>query len=434
MTIKIGILYTTLKIPMSSLTPRRQQTAFVNIQDNYGNTEPPPAFALFEFAFRPFFVFASLFAIIHLLFWVLVWLGSVSPTLTLGKNSLSPMLWHAHEMVFGYGYGVIVGFLLTAVTNWTGQKTLIRRPLMLMVLTWGMARIGFFFGGYGFIFAAVGDLLLSIWFAIEFTRPVIISQNQRQWGFVGKLILFIIANSLFYADLFGLLKNGSHYGVYLGFYLVLAVVMVMGRRVIPFFTQRALALSQPINNPRWLDTSSLILFTLFTLWETFFTYQYSQIMAWLCLILFILYTIRLFNWYQPGLFRHALIWVLWLSNAILYSGFLLKALSIWIPINPYLAIHAFALGGIGLMTVGMMARVSLGHTGRSVFQPPRWLSVLFILMTLAAVIRVLFPIFMPQLYRVWIMSSATLWVLTAVLFLLIYLPILLGPRADGKKG
>lgn len=391
-----------------------------------------PRFALFEFAFRPFFLFAVLFSLIHLLLWVMIWLGKVSiPTLPI-ITTLTPFLWHGHEMVFGYGYGVIIGFLLTAVTNWTGQKTPIRLPLALMFTLWLIARIGFITGGYGFIVAVVSESALGIWVLWAFTAPVIISGNQRQWGFVGKLALFIVANGLFYLGIFGVLSNAGHHGVFLGLYLVLAVVMVMGRRVIPFFTKRALGLSGDIANPRWLDLSSLVLFTLFCLWDVFFTP--NQVLGYLSLGLFILYSIRLFNWYQSGLFKHTLIWVLWVANAILFSGFLLKALSIFMGLNPFLAIHAFALGGVGVMTFGMMSRVSLGHTGRNVFKPSRLLIVIFLLLVLTAVVRVILPLFWVEYYRYWIMISATLWVIAGLIFLIIYTPILIRPRADGKPG
>ncbi len=418
----------------SAKPPPSGKASFVNIQELNINPKPLPPFSLFEFAFRPFFLLAGFFSIVHLPLWILVWLGKITPGLSIGTGAVTPFLWHAHEMIFGYSYAVIIGFLLTAVTNWTGQKTLIRKPLILMVLTWGIARIAFLFGGSAFFIAAVADSLLSIWFVVEFTRPVIIGKNQRQWGFVGKLIALFVANALFYAGLFGDIDNGLHYGVYLGLYLVLAIVMVMGRRVIPFFTQRALRLSQDISNPRWLDNSSLVLFSVFAVWDTFFPYRYQPILAGLSLALFCLYAVRLFNWYQKQLFQHPLIWVLWLASAILYSGFFLKALAGWGWVNPYLAVHAFALGGIGVMTVGMMARVGLGHTGRSVFQPPRGLPILFIFMILAAVIRVLMPILLPDLYHLWIMTSATFWILSVLLFLVIYTPILVRPRADGKAG
>lgn len=409
--------------------PKQSTTTFVPINERL-NSQKPPRFALFEFAFRPFFLLSVLFASIHLLLWVFIYLGKFP--LPTGSLMLTPFLWHGHEMVFGYSYGIVIGFLLTAVTNWTGEKTLVRRPLFVMTLLWLSARLGFLIGGGGFIIAAIADICLSVWVLYEFTRPVIIADNRRQWGFVGKLALLSMANILFYLGLFGFSFQGMHQGVYLGFYLIIAIILVMGRRVIPFFTQRALKLTENLKNPKWLDQTSLIGFTAFCLWDVFFfTVQGLAILAF---ILFFLYGLRLLNWYRVAVFRHPLIWVLWLSNALICLGFLLKGLSFYLDLSPFLALHTFAVGGIGVMTVGMMARVSLGHTGRNVFSPPKLITPLFILMVLATVARVAMPVLLPDLYTIWIMVSVTLWVLASVIFLGIYGTILIRPRADGKPG
>ncbi len=283
----------------------------VFIQINNLNDKPLPAFSLFEFAFRPFFLFAALFSIVHLLLWVLVWLGKIQ--LTLPAAGLSPFLWHGHEMIFGYGLAIVIGFLLTAVTNWTGQKTMIRTPLMLFFCLWLVARIAFFIGGYGFYVAAIADITVALWFLVDFTRPVLQTRNHRQYGFIGKIISLIFANGLFYLDILGMLPHsisqGASQGVYLGLYLLLAIVLVMGRRVFPFFTKRALGLQNDLKNPRWLDLSSITLFTIFCLWDVFFTA--NSYLALLSVILFFLYGLRLVNWYAQGLFKHPLIWVLW---------------------------------------------------------------------------------------------------------------------------
>ncbi|PID65117.1 MAG: NnrS family protein [Gammaproteobacteria bacterium] len=421
---------------MPQPSPPERKTTCIQI-DNLNNT-PLPAFSLFEFAFRPFFLFAALFSIIHLLLWVLVWLGKIQ--LTLPAAGLSPFLWHGHEMVFGYGLAIVIGFLLTAVTNWTGQKTMIRTPLMLFFCLWLVARIAFFIGGNGFYVAAIADITVALWFLVDFTRPVLQTRNHRQYGFIGKIAALIFANGLFYLDILGVLpqgisqgiSQGASQGVYLGLYLLLAIVLVMGRRVFPFFTKRALGLKNDLKNPYWLDLSSIILFTIFCLWDVFFTANHY--LALLSVILFFLYGLRLVNWYGQGLFKHPLIWVLWLANAIFFSGFLLKAAAIMGWINPFLNIHAFALGGIGLMTLGMMARVSLGHTGRNVFSPPKIVTPIFILFIMATFARVVFPLFFAQQYRLWIMLSLMLWAAAFLLFIISYAKALITPRVDGKPG
>ncbi len=417
---------------MTKQTPKKGHSTFISINDISTPKNKAPHFALFTLAFRPFFLLACVFSIVHLLAWIMVWLGKLNIDFPSTAASMTSFLWHGHEMVFGYSYGVVIGFLLTAVVNWTGEKTLSGTPLALMAGTWLLARIAFFVGGSGFFIAAVADLILSIWFAIEFTRPVVLTKNHRQSGFVSKLISLVIANGLFYLGLFGIIPNGERYGVYLGLYLILAIVLVMGRRVIPFFTKRALGLSEDLQNPKWLDITSIILFTIFAVWDTFYTP--NDTLAILSLTLFALYNIRLYNWYQKGIFEHPLIWVLWLAVSIFNLGFLFKALAILGLVYPYLFIHAFALGGIGLMTLGMMARVSLGHTGRSVFDPPKILTPIFLIMVAAISIRVILPLSLMSQYKILIMISVTLWAIAFGLFLSRYASMLVKSRVDEKLG
>lgn len=398
----------------------------INIEDTHLNKQKPPTFALFEFAFRPFFLLASVFSVIHLMLWVFVYVGRYLPEMS--NVVLSPFLWHGHEMVFGYAYAIIAGFLLTAVTNWTGQKTLIRKPLMLLMALWLAARMGFIVGGVGFVIAAVADIIVVTWVL----RPVIKTNNRRQYGFVSKLVLLLLAQILFYLGLFNVVDQGTTYGVYLGFYLCIAIVLTMGRRVIPFFIQRALGLSEDLKNPKWLDISSLVLFTIFSIWDTFFADHVG--LAVLSLVLFVLYAIRLFNWYGKGLFKHPLIWILWLSNGVLICGFILKATAVWGLNSPFLALHAFAFGGIAMMTLGMMARVGLGHTGRNVFAPPKRLTPAFICLLLAAIVRVILPLLLPQHYSLLIMLAVSLWLAAITIFLSYYAKVFIRPRADGKLG
>jgi uncharacterized protein involved in response to NO len=128
------------------------------------------------------------------------------------------------------------------------------------------------------------------------------------------------------------------------------------------------------------------------------------------------------------------LWVLFLGYGGAISGFLLKALTPVVPLSPYLAVHAFAVGGIGLMTVGMMARVALGHTGRSIQEPPRVLAPIFFLLAGAFVVRVLLPMFDAAHYVLWVGVSQALWLAAFGLLAAICAPILIKARVDGQPG
>ena len=108
---------------------------------------------------------------------------------------------------------------------------------------------------------------------------------------------------------------------------------------------------------------------------------------------------------------------------------------VWVlDLSPSFALHAFAVGGIGLVTMGMMARVTLGHTGRDVFAPPTALRAIFLLLLAAALSRVFGPLLLPAPYQLWLGLSQTLWVASFLAFLLLYGPMLMRPRTDGRWG
>jgi uncharacterized protein involved in response to NO len=134
------------------------------------------------------------------------------------------------------------------------------------------------------------------------------------------------------------------------------------------------------------------------------------------------------------LWKRPLLWILYLAYAAIIAGFVLKTAAYVGGLSATLAVHAFAVGGIGLMTLGMMSRVALGHTGRDVLAPPAALRPTFLLLVAALLVRVLLPVLMPSHYALWIVLSQGLWVLAFVLFLLVYTPVLTRPRVDGLDG
>jgi uncharacterized protein involved in response to NO len=156
--------------------------------------------------------------------------------------------------------------------------------------------------------------------------------------------------------------------------------------------------------------------------------------AALALVQVVLHSIRLQGWYHPLIWKNPLLWVLYLAYAWLILGFILKFLSLLLGISPWLAVHAFAYGGIGMMTLGMMARVSLGHTGRDVANPPTVLSGLFALLGLGAFIRVFLVWWLPNLQAVWVLTAQFLWMAAFAGLIWVYAPMWLQARIDGRPG
>ena len=127
-------------------------------------------------------------------------------------------------------------------------------------------------------------------------------------------------------------------------------------------------------------------------------------------------------------------WILYVGYAFFVVGFALKFLTLFLNISPLLSTHAFGFGGISVLTMGMMARVSLGHTGRNILQPPLGTSIAFILLVVGAITRVLLPIIAPSEYFLWIGISQLCWIIAFSIFFILFLPILIKSRIDGQPG
>lgn len=398
---------------------------FLNIQQP--GRKPKP-FALFNLGFRPFFLFAALFSIVSMSAWVAIYLGWTTPS----DSKLAPQQWHAHEMIFGYAMAVVAGFLLTAVRNWTNIPTLTGIRLALLLASWLLARVLTLLAPDQLIPVFILDVGFNLALAVAIAIPLVQTKQMKQLGIVAKIVLLGAANALFYLDALGLLDQGVRWGLYSGLYLILSLIFVMARRVVPFFIERGVGYPVQLVNHAWVDRSSLVLVLLFWLVDVFT--PWTPLASALAAALFVVHAIRLVGWHTPGVWKKPLLWVLFLGYGSAVLGFLLKALSAVLPLSPYLAVHAFAVGGIGLMTVGMMARVSLGHTGRSIQEPPRILPLILALLAVALALRVLLVWVLPQWYATWVELAALAWVLAFAIFVASYAPMLIKPRADGQPG
>ncbi len=385
----------------------------------------PSRLALWQLGFRPFFLAAGLFGVISVAVWMALYLFGRTPPVTAGALG-----WHAHEMIYGYAMAVVAGFLLTAVRNWTGRPTVTGWPLMLLALAWLAARI-LAFGGPLWLMAAA-DLLFQAGVLVAIVRPVVAVRQWTQAGILSKVLLLLVFNAVFYLGAGGWLADGVRWGIYSGLYLLIALILVMGRRVIPFFIERGIGGNVTVRNDSRVDIAGIALFVIY--WLMDLLYPKGWPMALVAAALFALHLLRLVWWHKSGIWSRPLLWVLWLAYAWIVAGFGLRAVAAVAGINPLLALHALSYGGLGMMTLGMMARVSLGHTGRNIHEGSRWLGPMFGLLFAGAVARVLLPIVMPEHYRLLIGVSQGLWMAAFALFVILYAPMLLRPRIDGQPG
>ena len=386
-------------------------------------------FPVLNLGFRPFFLAAGGFAVLSMLIWV----GLYQFGWTLRLNGLPATTWHAHEMLYGYAMAVAAGFLLTAVKNWTGVQTLHGIPLLLLFLLWLTARLLLLAGGGGvLVWAALADGLFNVLLVLALAWPVFKVRQFKQFGIVSKILLLTLANLLFYAGVLEIYPWGIQAGLYSGVYLIMALIFVMSRRVLPFFIERGVDQAVTLTNRDWLDGSSLFLFIAF--WLADIAKPDSLLVAVLAGLLCVLHAMRIAGWYAAGIWSRPLLWMLYLAYAALIIGFALKVAVYVFGISPFLALHAFTYGGIGLFTLGMMPRVTLGHTGRNILEPPAVVGWMFSVLVAGALMRVFMPLLDPGRYSLWMGLSQVLWILAFFLFLWVFLPMLWRARTDGQFG
>jgi uncharacterized protein involved in response to NO len=381
---------------------------------------------IFALGFRPFFLLAAFFAIFLMAVWVPAFVGGFAFDTYYGQIG-----WHSHEMIFGYAGGVIAGFLLTAARNWTGRPTPAGGLLAAIAGLWLLGRILPYFPGiipHGLI--ATVDLAFLPAVAVGIGMPLVRSGAGRNWIFLPLLAAFWAANCLVHAELLGLAPNLARKGIFLGLNLIVLLIVIMGGRVIPFFTERGLAGAAMKRWPviEWLSPLSVILFLLaeFFLPDSLLSASFAVLAA--CAN-----GVRLAGWYTPRYWRVPLLWVLHLGYAWIVAGFVLKAGAALGAAPPQFTIHAFTVGAIGVLTLGMMARVSLGHTGRPL-KVGLAMAMAFGLINLSGVTRGFLPILYPQWFPQLIVASGVLWIAAFVVFVILYMPILTRARVDGRPG
>ncbi|RTZ61649.1 MAG: NnrS family protein [Gammaproteobacteria bacterium] len=390
-------------------------------------TRPVPKLALFELGFRPFFAGATFMSAALML----TWLNNFTLGHPMMLSGLSGPFWHGHEMVFGYALAVAAGFLLTAIRNWTNIQTLRRAPLAVIFLLWLGARIGFLINAPLGLVAAM-DLLFLAGLTAAVFQPLLKARQWKNIGIASKIGLMLLANIVFYLGATGVIADGQRIGLFAGFYVILALIFTLGRRVMPFFIERGLDEPVVLPNKPWIDRSSLWLFLAFAIADIISPTHWTTLA--LAAALFIVHSIRFAGWYHPGIWKKPLLWVLMLGYGWMIAAFAIKILEAFVSLPPNLATHAFAIGAIGITTTGMMARISLGHSGRNIHQPPAIVAPVFLLLALAAVVRVVLPMLFAGQYMLWIGLSQGLWIAAFLLLFASYLPMWLKARADGRPG
>jgi len=359
------------------------------------------------------------------LLWLPMWRGALSvPT------HYSAIAWHAHEMLFGYTAAVIAGFLLTAVRNWTGLPTWTGPRLGLLVAVWLLARLLPWVAGVPSWALIAVDVAFLPLVALSLYHPLWQGQNRVNRVFLPLLLLMGLANLLSHLQLLGLVTMvGDMRHVMLD--LIIAIIALVGGRVMPFFTRNVLPGFEPTSR-QWVERLTLITLVLATLADVL-----VSVPGWVKALIWVGFALvqagRLAGWFDRRIFTIPVLWVLHVGYAWLVLGGLLTGMAAIGLFPPASALHALSVGGIGVFTIGMMSRVALGHSGRSI-NVSKTVAFAFVAMNAAALIRVFGTAWVAGAYTLWVDLAGFLWIIGFALFAWYYTPILLRPRVDGKPG
>jgi uncharacterized protein involved in response to NO len=378
---------------------------------------------LLRLGFRPFYLGAAAYGMLAIPLWIAVVVGRVSLNLT-----IAPVLWHAHEMLFGFAIAVIVGFLLTAGKAWTGLDTPRGIALAALAVLWLSARLAAVFAPYGVY--AVLDLMLLPLVAVIFMSVLLRAGGGRNLPLGAILLLLTLANAAFHGAVSGLIDMEPVRALHAGLALVVMIECVIAGRVIPAFTQSALP-GLRLKVPPWLEQATLGATAIaLGLWVLIPANIFSATALGAAAVL---HVFRLVRWKPLRTRSRPILWVLHLAYAWLPIGLALLGLSQLGVVGLSSGIHALAVGATGGLIIGMMTRTARGHTGRPL-QASKTEVAAYLLVACAAVSRVLLPLLVPQHLVVWLVAAAAAWGIAFALYLMIFSPWLVATRVDGKDG
>lgn len=384
---------------------------------------PLPGWPVFRLGFRPFYLCASLFALFAVPYWIAGLLGWVAL-----PSKLPALLWHAHEMLYGFAVAVIVGFLLTAGKAWTGLATPRGTTLAAMAALWLAARLAAVWAPYP-VYAWL-DLALLPWVATVLLGVLWRAGSRRNLPLVVILVLLGLANLAFHASAMGWLPLDPMLSLHAGLAIIVMIECVIAGRVIPAFTQSAMP-GRKVQPPAWLERATLIMTALsLTAWVMAPSNPATAISFALAALL---HAARLWHWQPWRTVTRPMLWVLHAAYAWFPVGFVLLA---WAQVGGVTAsagIHALAVGATAGLVLGMITRTARGHTGRPL-EVSRLEVAAYVLVAGAAVARVLLPLVSPlHTTDAWVVAAAA-WAAAFSIYLWVFTPWLLRDRLDGKDG
>ncbi len=382
---------------------------------------------LLSAGFRPFFLGSAVWAAIGIPLWLAVYSDDTAlPSL------LPPLIWHVHEMVFGFAAAAVAGFLLTAIPNWTGRMPLQGRPLAVLVALWVAGRAGILLSGLinGYA-AAVADLAFPAAFLGAVAREIVAGKNWRNLPMLAALSLLLVGNLLVHLDALGV-ADTAELGNRIGVATLLMLIALVGGRIIPSFTRNWLAKNRPEVSPPRPDSrfDRAVLGVTALALVSWAVAPDAVVSAWGTIVAGGAIGLRMSRWRGGKTMREPLLVILHVCYGWLAAGLLLLGLDELFDLLPMTAaLHVLTAGAIGTMTLAVMTRASLGHTGRPLVAGSGT-KVIYALVTLAALLRVLSPFAGAQMMPI-LWAAGASWAAAFGLFAILYGRVLTQPRATG---
>jgi len=381
--------------------------------------------------FRPFFLAAGLQAVSSVLAWLAIFAG-IAPA----PAWISPSLWHAHEMVYGFVAAAAAGFLLTAAPTWTQSRPLSGAPLGLLAALWLAGRVAMALAGLlPHALVALVDLAFLPALAYAVGRAIVASRQRRNYGFPAVLSALALANAGAHLDALGVWPGAASVCLHAGVDLAIVLIVVVGGRITPSFTANALrrdGIEAAVRTRPTLDRAAIVAvvgvaFANLLCPRTFA----SGVMA---LFASLAVALRMSGWRTRYTLRDPLVLSLHLGYAWVAIGLAAIAIADLGGVIPWsVGLHAETTGAIGTMVLAVMTRVALGHTGRPLLAP-RAATGAYLLVSLAALARTGGALLAPDFYLQVVACAGLIWAAAFAVFLFHYAPILVRPRVDGLPG
>lgn len=377
--------------------------------------------AILSYGFRPFFLLAALYAAVAIAIWLPLFFGVIS-----FDTAFSPRDWHVHELLFGYFAAVITGFLLTAIPNWTGRLPLQGRPLLVLVLAWLSGRLAVFISQFlGPVQTGIVDCAFLLLVSAAACREIVAGRNWRNLKVLFPLLLLTAANAGFHfeAHVYG----SADVSVRVGQAAVILLIMIVGGRIIPSFTRNWLARDNPGRLPNSFGNFDVVAIVLsaaaLALWAA---WPNGRLTALALGVAAMLQLSRLVRWAGDRTLRNGLVLILHLAYLFVPIGFFLGALAAIDLIASTANAHAWMVGAAATMTIAVMTRTTLGHTGRALSASRTTIGIYgaVLLAALSRIVAALFPDWSVLLLDL----AALAWIAGFVGFCLVYGPMLLRPK------